>query len=196
VTDSRTVYLIVCAAPPAGDAETFVHHAIESGWDCHVIGTPSAKGFMDVEALEATSGHPVTYEHRSAGTPRRNRPPADTAVIAPATANTINRLAAGFGGNYALDLASELIGLRIPTVVVPFVNTALADRAPFKRSIASLRDEGVRVLLDEEGSRPHPPHGGAEYLDKFPWRTALASVTVDLGDGETAQSMTPSQTTG
>lgn len=173
MTDPRTVYLIVCAAPPAGDAETFVRHAVESGWDCHVIGTPSARGFMDVEALETASGHPVTFEHRRAGTPRRNRPPADAAVIAPTTANSINRLAAGFGGNYALDLASELIGLHIPTIVVPFVNTALAGRAPFVRSIASLRDEGVKVLLDEEGSRPHPPHGGAEFRAKFPWKTAL-----------------------
>lgn len=176
MTPTRTVYLIVCAAPPAGDAEIFVRLAAESGWDCHVIGTPSARGFMDVEALEAASGHPATFEHRRAGAPRRDRPPADAAVIAPATANTVNRLAAGFGGNYALDLTSELIGLHVPTVVVPFVNTALADRAPFQRSIAFLRDEGVTVLLDEEGSRPHPPHGGAKYRDKFPWKAALAAV--------------------
>ncbi|GAA1683353.1 hypothetical protein GCM10009830_33220 [Glycomyces endophyticus] len=177
MTDSRTVYLIVCAAPPAGDAAAFVRHAVVSGWDCHVIGTPSATGFMDVDALEAASGHPVTFEHRRAGAPRRNRPPADAAVIAPATANTINRLAAGFGGNYALDLTSELIGLHIPVAVVPFVNTALADRAPFKRSIASLRDEGVEILLNEDGSRPHPPHGGAEYREKFPWEAAMAAVS-------------------
>jgi len=177
VTDTRTVYLIVCAAPPAGDVENFVHLAIESGWACHVIGTPSAKGFMDVEALETASGHTVTFEHRAAGEPRRNRPAADAVVIAPATANTVNRLAAGFGGNYALDLASELIGLHIPTVVVPFVNTALASRAPFERSITSLRGEGVTVLLDEEGSRPHPPHGGADFREKFPWKAALNTVS-------------------
>ncbi|MFG3339501.1 flavoprotein [Glycomyces sp. NPDC048151] len=176
MTATRTVYLIVCAAPPAGDAETFVRRAIESGCECHVIGTPSAEGFMDVAALEEASGHPVTFQHRRPGSPRRNRPEADAAVIAPATANTVNRLAVGFGGNYALDLASELIGLHIPIAVVPFVNTALAERAPFKRSVASLREEGVKVLLDEEGSRPHPPHGGAAYREKFPWEAALAAV--------------------
>jgi hypothetical protein len=34
----------------------------------------------------------------------------------------------------------------IPAVVLPFVNSALASRTPFQRSVDSLRAEGVRIL--------------------------------------------------
>jgi hypothetical protein len=58
-------------------------------------------------------------------------------------------------------------------VVVPFVNTALADRRPFKRSVSQLRDEGVRVLLGPGEVEPHPPGTGGQQLDAFPWQLAL-----------------------
>jgi chitinase len=32
-------------------------------------------------------------------------------------------------------------------VVLPFVTTALASRTPFRRSVESLRAEGVKILL-------------------------------------------------
>jgi hypothetical protein len=43
--------------------------------------------------------------------------------------------------------------------VLPLVNTALADRAPFRRSVDSLRTEGVKILLGPVASsrtRPAP----------------------------------------
>ncbi|MGH3559924.1 MAG: hypothetical protein ACRDTK_20895 [Mycobacterium sp.] len=46
---------------------------------------------------------------------------------------------------------AEATGLGVPTVVLPFANTAMASCAPFRRSIESLRAEGVRILLREGG---------------------------------------------
>jgi len=37
------------------------------------------------------------------------------------------------------------------TVVLPVVNSALASRVAFRRSVASLRAEGVRMLLGPDG---------------------------------------------
>jgi hypothetical protein len=58
-------------------------------------------------------------------------------------------------------------------VVVPFVNSALAERRPFKRSVGQLRDEGVRVLLGPSEIEPHLPGTGGGQLDIFPWQLAL-----------------------
>ncbi|QSB06511.1 hypothetical protein JQS30_06300 [Natronoglycomyces albus] len=176
MTGIRAVYLIVCAAPPSHDVLTFVGMAVESGWDCHVIGTPSSKDFLNLSAIEEASGHSVTFEHRRPGEPKRGRPSADAAVIAPATANTINKLAVGIGENYALDLASELIGARVPMVIVPFVNTMLARRKPFTDAIGSLEQESVLVLENEQGARPHPRHKGPEHRAIFAWETAFTTI--------------------
>jgi hypothetical protein len=170
------VYLIVCGAGPATRAHVFVDAARTACWDCWVIATDTGATFIDRAGLERASGHPVTAAHREPGTPRRNRPGADAVVIAPATANTVCKLAAGIADVYALDVASENIGLGVPTVVVPFANTALTRRLPYRRAVASLQEEGVIVLDVPE----HEPHDGAAHLASFPWREAL-NVAIERG---------------
>lgn len=168
----NVVYLIVCGAGPTMHAVEFVEAARASGWDCHAIATPTGTKFADLDALEAASGHPVTTEHRKPGTPRRDRPDANAVVIAPATANTICKLAAGIADTYALDVASEHIGLGIPTVIVPFANSALTGRAPYRRAIAALTEEGAAFLEMPE----HKPHHGGPIAEQFPWSEAMAKA--------------------
>jgi phosphopantothenoylcysteine synthetase/decarboxylase len=165
----HVVYLIVCGAGPATRAHVFVEAARTAGWDCHLIATDMGATFIDRAHLEQASGHAVTAVHRQPGTPRRDRPKADAVVIAPATANTVCKLAAGITDTYALDVASECIGLGVPTVVVPFANTALTRRLPYRRAVAALQEEGVTVLEVPE----HEPHQGPAHLDQFPWAAAL-----------------------
>jgi hypothetical protein len=95
-------------------------------------------------------------------------------IVAPATFNTVNKLALGIADTYALSSVAEVIGRGVPTVVVPFVNAALASRAPFRRSVEMLRMEGVRVVLGPEDDwQPHPTGAGAGQRDRFPWEYAL-----------------------
>ncbi len=58
-------------------------------------------------------------------------------------------------------------------MVLPFVNTALASRPPFRRSVEALRAEGVRILIGSGGFQPHPPRTGADLIDTYPWHLAL-----------------------
>jgi phosphopantothenoylcysteine synthetase/decarboxylase len=184
----NVVYLIVCGAGPAMHAVDFVQAARASGWDCHVISTPTGAAFADLDALEAASGHPVTTEHRKPGTPRRDRPSADVVVIAPATANTTCKLAAGIADTYALDVASEHIGLGIPTLVAPFANSALTRRVPYRRATAALVEEGVTFLEMPE----HEPHQGGPIAERFPWNEAMATA-VKLADTKIRRGPHPSR---
>jgi len=98
-------------------------------------------------------------------------------IIAPATYNTINKLAAGVADTYAMTSVAELIGRGVPTVIVPFVNAALAARTPFQRSIADLRAEGVRVLSGTDDDwESHQLGTGADEQAVFPWRTAFQTA--------------------
>ncbi|MGH8792173.1 MAG: flavoprotein, partial [Stackebrandtia sp.] len=144
--DKKVMYIMVCAAGPAADAGRLVDIASHNGWDCHVLTTPAAADFLDTAALEHQTGHPVRTTHRAPGEPRSNRPRADVVVIAPATYNTVNKLAAGISDNYALDIVNECLGAGVPTVILPFVNTALAARTPYQRALTALRDEGIHII--------------------------------------------------
>jgi phosphopantothenoylcysteine synthetase/decarboxylase len=183
--DGRVLYVIVCGAGPASEVGRLVDQAQERGWQVHVIATPAALAFVDSSALEVQTGNPVRSQYRMPGDAKqRSLPNADAIVVAPATYNTINKWALGVSDTYALGVLAESIGLGIPVVVLPFVNTALASRGPFLRAVEALRAEGVRVILGPGELEPHPPGTGGTRIPSFPWSSAL-----DEADGLSRHSL-------
>jgi phosphopantothenoylcysteine synthetase/decarboxylase len=167
----RVLYVIVCGAGPASEVGRLVELAQQRAWDVQVIATPAALEFINVPDLEAQTGRPVRSRYRTPGQPRS--PKADTIIVAPATYNTVNKWAAGISDTYALGILAEAPGLHIPTVALPFVNSALAGRNAFGRSVEDLRGEGVRILLGPGEFEPHAPGRGGERVNAFPWQLAL-----------------------
>ncbi|PZG44480.1 flavoprotein [Spongiactinospora gelatinilytica] len=164
------LYVIVCAAGPAAEAGRLVGMAQRRGWEVQVVATPSAVGFLDVAALERQTGRPVRTHYRRPDEPKPPR--AGAIIVAPATFNTVNKFALGIADTYALGLLAEAPGLRIPVVLVPYVNAALAARPPFRRALEALREEGVRVLFE-----PHPAGAGEDEAAAFPWDLAFTTLT-------------------
>ncbi|MFG1614512.1 flavoprotein [Nonomuraea wenchangensis] len=170
----KVLYVIVCAAGPAPYVGRLVTLAQDAGWTVQIIATPLALDFIDVAELEKQTGRPVRSQYRKPDEPRSPR--VDAIIVAPATYNTINKFAQGIADTYALGVLSEAPGLGIPVVILPFVNTALAARAPFQHSVDQLRAEGVRVLLGSGQFEPHPPSSGAERIDSYPWALTLQNL--------------------
>ncbi|PWU56070.1 flavoprotein [Micromonospora sp. S4605] len=174
----RHLQIVVCAAGPAADVTQLITTATQQSWTTAVTATPSALEFIDIEAIERLTGHPVRSTYRSSPGARRSLPAADALIVAPATYNSVNKIALGIADNYAMTTVAELIGRQVPTVVVPFVNAALAVRAPFQRAVADLRDERVRIFLGtDDGWEPHQPGSGSSRRRAFPWAAALEAAT-------------------
>lgn len=170
-TPARVLAIVCCAAGPASEVGTLARLVAEDGWAVQVIATPDALAFLDVPALERQTGTAVRSAYRRPGEPRSSK--SDAIIVAPASYNTINKWAAGISDTYALGILAEAVTLPIPIVVVPFVNTALASRTPFRRAVASLRAEGVYILLGTGQFEPHPPGTGGDRIASFPWQLAL-----------------------
>lgn len=171
---SGVLSVIVCGAGPATAISSFITLAQERGWTVQVIATPAALDFFDQAAIEKQTGNPVKSQYSKPGAPRSQIP--DVIVVAPATYNTINKWAQGISDTYALGVLAEITALDTPIVVLPFVNSALAGRAPFRRSVEVLRGEGVRILLGPGGFEPHSPRTGGSLIDSYPWHLALDEV--------------------
>jgi phosphopantothenoylcysteine synthetase/decarboxylase len=177
VTTGRVLYVVVCGAGPASEVTALTTAAQATGWQVHVVATPAALSFLDPADLETRTGHPVRSAYRPPGQPRHPDAKPDAIIVAPATYNTINKLAAGIADNYALTLLAESIGQGVPVVVVPFINQALAARQPLQAAVTQLRAEGVHVLLGPGGFQPHPVGAGTTQLSSFPWSHALTEAT-------------------
>ncbi len=173
----RTLSIVACGAGPAGHVGRLVRLAQDRGWSVAVVATPTAVAFLDVSDLERQTGSQIRSQYRQPGQPRTRSPAdADAFVVAPATYNTICKLALGISDTYALGILAEAIGRGVPVAILPFVNTALAARTPFVAAVNSLRAEGVHMLLGPGEWTPHPPGTGGEHMDTFPWATALDAI--------------------
>lgn len=171
----RTLTVIVCGAGPAGHVGQLVTQALSHGWHVHVIATPAACEFIDVAALERQTGRPVRSRYREPGQPR-SATRTDAIIVAPATYNTINKWATGISDNYALGVLAEAPGLKIPVIVLPFVNAALAAHPAYTQSLTVLKTAGVHVLTGSGGLQPHPPGTGGPLAGSFPWHLALSAA--------------------
>lgn len=171
----RTLSVVVCGAGPATHVGQLITLAQDHGWTVAVTATPAGLGFLDLDDIEARTRRPVRSQYRpSAPAQQRALPDAEAIIVAPATYNTINKLALGISDTYALGTLAEAIGRGTPVTVVPFVNTALATRTPFQRAMAALRHEGVHILLGPDDRwEPHPPGTGNQRIPLFPWSAAL-----------------------
>jgi phosphopantothenoylcysteine synthetase/decarboxylase len=141
----RVLSVVVCSAGPAAAITTLVKLALDRGWTVQVISTPAAIDFFDQAAVKDMTGNPVRSQYSKPGAPRSRIP--DAIVVAPATYNTIYKWGHGTSDTYALGVLAEQTGMGVPIVVLPFVNAALASRLPFRRSVETLRAEGVSILL-------------------------------------------------
>jgi phosphopantothenoylcysteine synthetase/decarboxylase len=157
------LYAIVCGSRPASNIATFVDFAQTQGWNACVVSTPDGVKFLDVPRLEEQTGHPVLSQYKQPSEPD-GIPPADALVIAPATFNTINKWALGVSDTLALGLVNDAMGLGLPIIAVPWTKPSLAQHPAFSRSLATLRDCGVRIILDESPNS----NAGKDQAD-FPW---------------------------
>ena len=174
-SESRVLYCVVCAAPPALHVRSLVKLAQAQDWDVCVVTTPTAARWLDADRseLEELTGHPVRSTYKLPGQPDV-LPPPSAILVAPATSNTINKWALGISDTLALGLITEGIGKGLPLVALPFLNRAQAAHPAFPRSVAVLREAGVNVLLGPDGYEPHGP--GEAQPHEFPWSRALTAL--------------------
>jgi phosphopantothenoylcysteine synthetase/decarboxylase len=171
----KALTVVVCGAGPATDIRKIIELAYARGWSVSIVATPAAIPFIEIDEIEALTNTSVRVDYRQPDQIRAPRTVAtvQAVIVAPATYNTVCKLATGIADTYALGLIAEAIGASTRVVILPFVNTALANRAPFIRAVESLRQEGVIVLVGPPGWTPHRPGTGSQVGDAFPWSAAL-----------------------
>src|SRR5262245_20473559 len=97
-----------------------------NGWRVAVTLTPTAASWLDaigeLSKIEGFTGYPVRHSPRL---PSEASPHPEVAcyVVAPASANTVAKLALGIADNQALTQVCEAIGGRtVPVVIFPRIN--------------------------------------------------------------------------
>jgi phosphopantothenoylcysteine synthetase/decarboxylase len=148
--------LIVTGAPLTARAVDLVGGLQGAGWDVVVAATEAARPWVDADRITAATGSPPRYDFRDPSQPRiAGRP--DVVVIAPATFNTVNKLATGIADTFAHTVACEAIGADTRVVVVPMASVELWSHPAMERSLEVLRQAGVRLVDVRDGGEKVTP---------------------------------------
>jgi phosphopantothenoylcysteine decarboxylase/phosphopantothenate--cysteine ligase len=124
----------------------------KAGADVTVIMTESAKKFVGVTTFEVLSEHPVLsdlyFETDASVKHIELAQKADVAVVAPATANTIAKLAHGLADNA---LTTTLLAVTCPVMVCPSMNTDMYQNIRVQRNLDILEKDGWHILDPDSG---------------------------------------------
>ncbi len=151
MSDSREIILGVGGGIAAYKACDLLRRLQDAGYLVSVVPTPSALNFVGLATWEALSGRPVTTqvwdrvdEVRHISLAKKAR----FAVIAPATADLIARIATG----RADDLLTNLVlAMEVPILIVPAMHPAMWTNPATVANIKTLKDRGFHILEPEVG---------------------------------------------
>jgi phosphopantothenoylcysteine decarboxylase/phosphopantothenate--cysteine ligase len=154
------VLLGVSGGVAAYKALEVVRLATKAGHAVRVIQTPTAQRFVGAASFAALTGAPVLTDEFERDPARGAFPDqpapqhdplshlelvrnADAFLIAPATANTIAKLAHGLADNL---LTSAALAATCPVLVAPAMNNHMYEHAATQANLALLRARGVSVV--------------------------------------------------
>ncbi len=177
---SRPVIGVIgCSAGGLEELRTgLVEPLLDLGWQVAVTLTPTAGVWLnsigETAKLEELTELPVRSEPRLPGESRPH-PTVNGYVVAPATANSVAKMALGLGDNQALTQLCEAIGLGgVPIVVFPRVNAAHARQPAWAAHIAALLGAGVHLIYGPSVWPLHEPR--SEPGRRIPWATIVSTI--------------------
>jgi phosphopantothenoylcysteine decarboxylase / phosphopantothenate---cysteine ligase len=194
------ILLGVSGGIAAYKALELVRLATAAGHSVRVVQTPTSRRFVGEASFEALTGAPVLvseFERDPArgafpGQPLPGHEPlshleliagAELYVIAPATANTIAKLANGLADNL---LSSCALAARCPLVVAPAMNDRMYEHPATQANLGTLRARGAQIVEPDVGRlASYGEHGIGRLADPVRILAACEAVLGAVPDDRT-----------
>ncbi len=176
------ILLGVCGGIAAYKSLEFTRLALKAGHSVRVVQTEASTRFVGAASFAGITGAPVLVSEWEPdplrgvfpGDPLPEHAPlshlalvehADVFLVAPATAQTLAKLAHGSADNL---LTAAALACRRPLIVAPAMNNAMYEHAATQANLATLRARGVIVLEPGTGSLGSPGEFGIGRLPEPP----------------------------
>ena len=149
------VLLCVTGGIASYKSADIVSRLIQSGATVNVAMTEAAQKFVCPLTFQTLSGRNVyTSMWETMGEIKPTHIPlpeeADIMVIAPATANTIAKLAVGIADNPVTSMGLSAHGA-CPILIAPAMNCRMWDAPITQKNLQTLKDRGVAIIGPDEG---------------------------------------------
>jgi len=169
----KSVILGVTGSIAAVESVKLIHEFRRHGANVNVVVTQSAIKIIGIQALEYASGNTVISELTGKIEHVSLIKESDILVIAPATANSISKMACGIDDTPVTSFFTTALG-KIPIVIVPAMHEGMYSNIIIKENIDKLKSHGV-IFID-----PKEEEGKAKIQD---YEVIVASVIRVLNKG-------------
>ena len=144
---NKTILLGVTGSISAYKACDVARLFIKAGASVHVVMTPAAERFVSALTFEALTRNPVLTESSESWSSNLNHIDigkiCDVFVIAPATANTINKMSKGIADNI---LTQTALAFQKELLIAPAANTNMMEHHYTVGSLKMLGVNEVRII--------------------------------------------------
>lgn len=199
----KKILLGITGSIAAYKAAILVRLLVKENAEVKVIMTPAAKDFITPLTLSTLSKNPVLSEFQKDETGTWNNHVelglwADIMLIAPASANTISKMAGGQCDNLLL---ATYLSAKCPVIVAPAMDLDMYNHPTTQSNIEKIRQFGDQVIEVEHGElasglvgagRMAEPENIFAYLgDYFSKNNLLKGKTVLVNAGPTHEPIDP-----
>nr|WP_312115630.1 bifunctional phosphopantothenoylcysteine decarboxylase/phosphopantothenate--cysteine ligase CoaBC [Moraxella sp. CTOTU47915] len=151
----KNILLGITGGIAAYKSASFARLLIKNGYDVRVIMTASAQAFITPLTLQALTGNPVHIdlldETAELGMGHIELAKwADLLIIAPATANTIAKLAMGIADDL---LTTVCLATAAPILVAPAMNQQMWQHPSVKLNLQTLTDYDYEIIQPASGEQ-------------------------------------------
>lgn len=147
----KKILLGVTGSIAAYKAALLTRLLVKSGAEVQVVMTAEASAFIAPLTLSTLSKHPVVQDLATDGAWNNHVHLgrwADLMLVAPATAHTLAKLAAGLSDNL---LTAVYLSAACPVLVAPAMDEDMWRHQATQRNIGRLQQDGITVLPVEKG---------------------------------------------
>lgn len=199
----KKIIVGVTGSIAAYKAAVLVRGLVKEGAEVRVVMTPLAKEFVTPLTMATLSKNPIAVEFFNPENGDWNSHVAlgewaDALLVAPATANTIAKMACGVADNLLL---TTYLSAKCPVFVAPAMDLDMYCHSATQRNIETLRQCGNHVIEPESGElasglcgkgRMAEPETIIEFLrDKLAQKKTFAGKKVMITAGGTVENIDP-----
>ena len=178
-------------------AVDLIRSLIRRGAEVRCVMSPAAQKIIHPQALEYASSNPVITEITGRVEHVElcgDRGSADLLLVAPATANTIGKMAHGIDDTPVTTFATTAIGSRKPVMVVPAMHEAMYRHPVVIRNLEALQAMGVFLVnpkVEEGRAKIAESERVVLEAERLLGKRDLANKRILVTSGSTAERIDP-----
>lgn len=146
----KNITIGICACGSPTEPFDLLHALRKEGANTEVIMTPNATELLSPIMIQRETSKPVLYEQFALPKTydqNHNREKTDLMLIAPASANTVSKVALGLADNL---LTTRILSATCPVAFILRCNPHMYEKPAVQRNIATIKEDGMLFIQNDE----------------------------------------------